>query len=198
MSDGENELKTEKRKRGCRNYTLAAVAGVVVVCLLMYAVAKTAPSGNVPQLAASTTEPVSDTDAPAQDATPAPTSTPNLAPAFEVFVENYEVMTDAQWEKFAAEVEGAFIDQWEGVVEQVDKGEILGGYTIFIDVGRDTALSEVAVSNAPEELALSLNKGQAIVFSGPIKSASNSFGMTIYLDGETVVILPIENGDVTR
>ncbi|MCB8988049.1 MAG: hypothetical protein H6661_09920 [Ardenticatenaceae bacterium] len=226
MSNVEDELKTEKRKRGCRNYTIAAVGGVIVVCLFMYAAAKTAPSGNVPQLAASTTEPVSDTDAPAEEdsadsvvavsdetavpsevlepaetpkptATPAPTATPNLAPPISVFLDNYEKMTDAQWEKFSDEVSGSYIDQWEGKINQVDAGEIFGGYDMYIDVIDEEFGSEVFIGDIPEELALAFNKNQPVLFSGVVKFASNSFGMSIYLDKDTVVIEPIDN-DATR
>jgi hypothetical protein len=123
---------------------------------------------------------------------PASTSTPNIAPSFSEIAENYNSMTDAQWEKYAAPIAGAYAKDWEGTVTEVDVGEIMGGYSISIDAGRDSFLSEVNIGDVSEELALSLNKGQRVRFSGTIDYASNILGLTIVLNGDTIEITPLD------
>lgn len=131
---------------------------------------------------------------PTPSATPAPTSTPApsptapLAPPFATFQQNYETMTDAQWEAFAASVRDARVDGWEGIVDDVDKGEFLGGYTIEVRMEEDNWRSPVAI-DAPEDIALSLNKEQRIRFSGRIRYASNDFLLLIRIENAQVTII---------
>ncbi len=125
--------------------------------------------------------------------TPIPSSTPNLAPPFSEIAENYNRMTDAQWEAYAELLRGALALDWEGTIREVDKGEIFGGYKVIIDAGRDTFVPEVYIDDVPEALALSLNKGARVRFSGVINYASNTFGLTIQFDGDTVTITTVDS-----
>jgi hypothetical protein len=112
-------------------------------------------------------------------------------------VENYNEMTDAQWEMYANTIEGAYIDRWEGVVRDVDAGEIFGGYDIYIDMDEGSSPS-IYIGDVSEEMALSINKDQKVVVSGMIGLASNSFGLTLHLDAETVTIEPFQGERTER
>jgi len=217
----------KKKRRGCSKIVLLLIGGIVLACIFIFAIAEFAPGPSIsedmtaraaaprPTSVAEAEEDTSESAAPVSEetavpvgvseqvdtpeatATPAPTATPNLAPPISVFLDNYEKMTDAQWEKFSDEVSGSYIDQWEGEISQVDAGEIFGGYDMYIDVTDEEFGSEVFIGDIPEDLALAFNKNQPVLFSGVVKFASNSFGMSIYLDKDTVVIEPIDN-DATR
>lgn len=125
---------------------------------------------------------------PGPTSTPAPSPTVPLAPPFTTFQQNYDTMTDAQWEAFAASVEGARVDGWEGIVDDVDKGEIMGGYTIEVRMEEDSSRSPIAI-DAPEDIALSINKEQRIRFSGRIRYASNDFLLTIRIEDAQVTTI---------
>ena len=188
--------KTKKPMNVFVKMLLLLVGGLITVCILINVLMALTPES------AETSRPPrnpSTTDAPEPTdtlrATPSPT--PNLAPPLAEMFENYNEMTDAQWEKYSDTLTGTYIDSWEGVVRKVDAGEVFGGYSIFIDMdGRSSP--GVYIGDAPEEMALSLNKDQKIVFSGDISLASNSFGLTLHLDAETVTIEPFQGERTER
>lgn len=181
--DGASDAEAQKRKN--RNLTkFAIVAPFIVICLCLATASISSRSKN------------ENYGAP-------PPYTPNPAnlepaPPFAEIVDNYNDMTDAQWEAYADTLRGTYIDEWEGVVTDVDAGEVFGGYSIFIDTGEDSFLSEIYVSDAPEEMALSVDKDQRVVFSGVVSLASNSIGLALYLDADTVMIEPIQGGAPKR
>ncbi|MFW5943566.1 MAG: hypothetical protein ACOC9X_06165 [bacterium] len=120
--------------------------------------------------------------------TPAPTPTPPLAPPFATFRQNYDTMTDAQWEAFEETVRGARVEGWEGVIDDVDTGEIMGGYTIEVRMEEGTSFSPVSI-DVPEDVALSLNREQRIRFSGRIRYASNDFLLSIAIEDAQVTVV---------
>lgn len=120
--------------------------------------------------------------------TPAPGATKAPAPEFDVFLKNYQEMTDAQWENFEETVVGSQIPGWEGTVTQVDKSEILDTYTVVVDMPGDGLGSEVYIS-ADEETALSIPKDASVRFSGEIFSASNSLGLAISVRNAVIEVI---------
>jgi hypothetical protein len=189
------------KKRKSVKWIAIIAGGAILTCVCLVAFGlyvDSTPSGqaaNATRVATGTQEALAaatdaarPTDQPLPTDTPAPTSTPSLAPAFETFIENYETMTDAQWENFADGVAGTYIHEWHGRVSNVDAHELLGGYTAQVDVGR-RSISEVSI-DVSEDVALALNKDQEIVFSGTVDYVSNSFGLTIKV--KDAVIEPVE------
>lgn len=151
-----------------RRLALASLFSLVLVCLAIYLLVKFTPSPEV------------------QVAQMRATAVP--APSFTEIAENYNAMTDAQWEQYAKPLKGKRAVDWEGTVEEVDVGEISGTYSIYIDAGRNTFVPEVVINNVPADVGLSLNKGQRIRFSGDIVWADNSIGLNIRLDGQTATV----------
>ncbi len=115
------------------------------------------------------------------------TSAP-LAPSIEEIFETVEGMTDAQRNNYMESLEGNIVENWKGTVTEVDEGEILGGFSVFVEMISSNFSSEVSI-DVSEEVALSLNKGQAILFSGVIRSVSDLFGTTVFIDNATIEIV---------
>lgn len=114
---------------------------------------------------------------PKPSPTPAPTGTPTpVGPAFVLIRSNFLTMTDTQWNHYAESLRGVRIEGWEGVVSEVDEGEILGGHTVYVDMDRGGVDVFIDVS---ESVALTLNLNQRIIFSGTISSASGFLGLSI-------------------
>lgn len=111
---------------------------------------------------------------------PLPTNTPQpTAPPHAEIRRNYETMTDAQWNAYAKTIEGSHVDNWEGVVSDVDEGEIFGGFTILVQMPGDF-LSTVYI-DVPEDVAMIINKNSNIRFSGEIETASDLLGLSIHI-----------------
>ena len=97
-------------------------------------------------------------------------------------------MTDAQRNNYIESLEGNIVENWKGTVTEVDEGEILGGFSVYVEMISSNLSSEVNI-DVSEEVALSLNKGQAIVFSGVIWRVSDLFGTTVFIDNATIEIV---------
>lgn len=114
-----------------------------------------------------------------------PTRTLRPSPPFQDIADNYDEMTDAQWEKYSRdELVGTLVSDWTGTVGEVDKGELSGNYTIYVTMpGRFLPEAFIDVN---EKTALELRKNQEITFSGKIKGATNSFGLYINIVNATI------------
>lgn len=111
----------------------------------------------------------------------APTLTPApLAPSVEEILQTVSGMTDAQRNAYMESLEGYRVEGWRGTVSEVDEGEILGGFSVYVDVVPGNFGSEVHF-DVPEDIALSLSKDQVIVFSGSVDMLSDFGFTTIFL-----------------
>lgn len=113
------------------------------------------------------------------------------APSLADVLANYREMTDAQWNSYAETLVGKRAIDWSGVVTQVDEGEVLGGFTVFVD-GTGTGFSENIYIEVTEAVGMELEKDQRIAFSGDIILASNAVGLAIRLNNAE--INPVEAG----
>lgn len=128
------------------------------------------------------------TPKPGPTPTPTPTLMTPLAPPFGTFQDNYDSMTDAQWESFASSIEGTYVNNWEGIDDDVEKGEILDGYTVEVRMDEDSSRSPVYI-DVPDDLALSFNREQRVRFSGRIRNASNTFSLSIPIEDTHVIVI---------
>ena len=84
--------------------------------------------------------------------------------------------TDAQWSAYQDILKGQQAQNWSGYVVEVNK-KFLGGYEVWVDMDEPGSISVQDVTfDIPDELALKLNKGQVVTFSGTITSVFNVLG----------------------
>lgn len=107
--------------------------------------------------------------------TPVPTLTPvplgRTAISFDEIVSRSDEQTDAQWEKFADELEADYrAEEWVGYV--LDVREQLLGDAYYVELATDPGgfLADFN-KDLSEEEALALKKGDRLVVSGDIKAA---------------------------
>jgi hypothetical protein len=127
---------------------------------------------------ASKPSPVSEESTPPAETTPTPEPTPPppdvIAPPYQEIYDNMHAMTEAQWNKYADELEGKQVTRWTGWVEEVNE-KTLGGYELWIDMDPPEAFStQDVVFDIPDDVALEINKDQAVTFSGTIESVSEA------------------------
>lgn len=122
---------------------------------------------------------------------PVPTTTPHIAPLYPTLAAAYNGMTNVQQDRYLESLVGAEVVRWDAIVENVD--ESFGEYVIFADAGRPTAGSDVAIWGVSEDVAVSLNIGERIVFSGQITNISTFLGLTVRI--ENAVIHDSEDDD---
>lgn len=107
------------------------------------------------------------------------------APPFSEILANYREMTDAQWNAYGESLVGKRATGWEGTITEVDEGEVVGNFTVFVRVDGAEMLEDVYI-DVPESTAMALRKDQRIEFSGDITTASNAFGLTIRIDNAEI------------
>jgi hypothetical protein len=95
-----------------------------------------------------------------------PTAASLAPPIYRIFASGAG-MTDAQLNNYIKSLKGTIVENWEGDVVEVDEHEILGGFTVYVNMVETKYWKDVHFS-VSEEVALSLNKDQHIVFSGVI------------------------------
>lgn len=101
-------------------------------------------------------------------------------------------MTEAQWKAYADTLRGTWAQDWEGTVNDVTKGSLFSRYDVFIDAGRPSFGSDVFIGDVPEDVALALNKGARVRFSGTLDFVSDFLGFSVHLDGQTTTFTVIE------
>ena len=170
-----------KKKRSMLTYVILGGVGLAGLCICFFVFSGALGLG----AAASET---SNNGAPAATRDPGATATPlPEAPEYRVFWDNSESMTDAQWEAWSADVEDTLAVDWQGTIIDVDKGEILGGYTVYVDMEPGGFGGEVHI-DVEEEEALTLNLNSSITYTGRIRSADNSFGLVIFIEDATIEV----------
>lgn len=117
------------------------------------------------------------------DAPPATVDTSRPAPGFLEIKDNYETMTEAQWENFADETKGAYVDGWSGTVQEVD--QTLGKYNVTIEYDTYPEL-RFYIPDYPKEDALALERDQEVSVSGTVSLVSAAFGYSIHLENATI------------
>ncbi len=117
------------------------------------------------------------------------TSLPNIshtpAPSIQEILATVEGLTDAQRNQYSESLKGSRVEGWRGTINDVDEGEIFGGFTIYIDMVPENFGAEVHI-DVSKEVALSLNKGQESIFSGNIKSVSDMLCTTIFIENAAI------------
>lgn len=188
------EVQKPRKKNTARNIIIAVIVSVGVVCCVLTVAGlmmdTSAPNEIVPsspgttnQDAASSGEVESGEDVSVE---PPPTETPlPFAPPIEEILATVDGMTDAQRNNYNETLRGNIIENWTGTITDVDEGEILGGFTVYVDMIDSNFGAEVHIK-VTEEVALSLNKDQKIVFSGEIDHVSDIFGTTVFVENATI------------
>lgn len=116
-----------------------------------------------------------------------PTLSP-IAPSIEEILNTVENMTDAQRNQYMESLKGNRVENWQGIVTEVDEGEIIGGFSVFVDMTSRNFGAEVHIE-VDEATALSLNLGQEILFSGEISSVSDFMKITVFIQDATIQIV---------
>jgi hypothetical protein len=104
-----------------------------------------------------------------------PTPIP-LAPSFEEIRAQHDIMTEAQWKQYRTQIEGTQVVAWRGWVDEVTGNP--GHYRVHIDMDSPDGFLSYAEVNfvVPDDLALSLQVDQPVMFSGQIESALDMVG----------------------
>lgn len=109
-----------------------------------------------------------------------------LAPSITEILDTVEGMTDAQRNSYIEGITGNRVEGWRGTVMEVEAGEIIRDFTVVVDMVESTFGSDVYIG-VPEDVALSLNIGDEIVFSGDIESVLDLLGSTtVYIEDATI------------
>ena len=187
---GSTPIKTANvqkppKKKSKRNIIIAVIASVVMVCCVLSVVALgTDTDESASSLPDSTNgDSVSSEDTLAE--TPPTATPPPLAPPIEEILATVEGMTDAQRNNYNEQLKGSIVKNWVGTIKDVDEKELFGVFIVLVDMKGGNFLSEVQIE-VTEEVALSLNKGQKIVFSGEIESVLDFFGTTVFIENATI------------
>lgn len=200
LAQGNAPIKTANvqkphKKKSKRNIIIAVIASIIVVCCFLGILVSGTDTDEMGSSLPDSTngDSVSSEDLENNEDTlaePSPTATPlPLAPPIEEILATVEGMTDAQRNNYNEQLKGNIVENWTGTIMDVDEGEIFGGFTVYVDMVDDNFSSEVHIK-VTEEVALSLNKEQKIVFSGAIKSVSDILGTTVFIENATIE--PIE------
>jgi hypothetical protein len=186
-------IVTVKKKNYVRNLLLFIIVIGVVCCGLsilssIFSDINPKKDGGI----ANPTDTIQDSSQPTalQATAQPPTSIPQtLAPSIEEILATVEGMTDVQRNQYMESLAGNRVEGWRGIVTDVDEGEIFGGFSVYVDMVEENFSSEVHIE-VTKEVALSLTKGQEIVFSGNIKSVSDILGTTVFI--ENAIIEPVK------
>lgn len=170
---------------------LIVVGVVVCLCITFFAIGSVVlntPEGQATSTALAAARATEDAQPPGTSPptdTPPTATPPTFAPPIEEILDTVDGMTDAQRNKYNDLLRGNLVENWSGTVIDVDEGELFGGFTVYVDMVDSQIGSEVHIK-VTEEVALSLNKGQTITFSGEIDSVSDFLGTTVYIENATI------------
>ncbi len=155
--------------------TKARVAALVVVSVLIFSALACGSSGTKTSGTVESQTSVS------------PTPRPTMVPYAEV-AEKQPGMTEVQWDNWKKELEGSWIEGWEGIVSNVDK-EMLGKrYVLYVDLDYGEIASYDVALYIPEADAAKYNKDQTVQFSGVVDDIMVVLAPVIYVDEAQVQI----------
>jgi len=178
----------QPKKSGSKTL-LFVIAGGLLACCGLFTLGAMVSSTNTQSRENSLSQLEATQDSSQPISLPSPTSKPQIvAPSIQQILTTVEGMTDAQRNQYNESLQGNRVEGWRGTVSEVDEGEIFGGFSVYIDMVTDNFGYEVSIE-VPEDVALSLSKGQEIQFSGNIDSVSDIMGTTVYI--ENAVIEPV-------
>jgi hypothetical protein len=129
-------------------------------------------------------------ETPRPTATRKPTLTPYpLAPSAQEIFDSVKNMTDAQRNKYMESLENSRVEDWQGTVRDVDESEIFGGFSIEVDTqsNNNDRIPEIQIE-VSEDVALSVNKGDKIAFSGVIKGLSDLIEVIIFIEDAVIEV----------
>jgi len=96
-------------------------------------------------------------------------------------------MTEAQWKAYLPTLKGMLVENWTGWVEEVNV--VGGGYELWVDMDSPDTLFSVQdiYFPVPNDIALELQKGEQVTFSGRIKSVTEFLGsVSLHLEDVTL------------
>ena len=179
-------MKTNKILSGC---LLVLVLSICSFLALMVGYSSGKSNTNV-AVSAPTAIPTSN-EAPAirqtvmpSDPTHLPKSQPIFAPTIQEMLASTDGMTDVQRDSYLKSIKGSRVDGWVGTISDVTDG-LFGGFNVYIEMVSDNLGYEVSIQ-VSKEVALGLNKGQQVMFSGDVASASHLFGISISIENATI------------
>lgn len=175
-------ISAEKKKRPIKKVLLLLVGGLVLACCGIFALTILFSDSSTSETTERITNQSNDNNESSQ-----PTQTlQSTAPSIEEILTSVEGMTDAQRNKYNESIQGSRVDGWQGVVSEVNEGEVFGGFTVYVDMVDNNLGAEVFI-DVTEDIALSLNLGQEIEFSGDIKTVSDILGTTVFIENATII-----------
>lgn len=177
------EAKTPKKKKGSKlKGCLFIVGGIFLAIILLAILVPSSPDTSTPGEVSSVAE--ESGEGAVSESSPTETPPP-FAPPIEEILATVDGMTDAQRNNYNETLRGNIVENWTGTITDVDEGELLGGFTVYVDMVDSNFGAEVHIK-VTEEVALSLNKDQKIVFSGEIDSVSDILGTTVFIENATI------------
>lgn len=176
-------VESPKKKRGIFKKLLLGFGALFVLII----VAGIAMSGDgEPDTGTNASSPSARESADTAVATSEPT---RAAISYEQMIADTEGMTDAQFDKYAeAAKENNRAERWSATVIEVDDQVLGSEYFAHLttEPGDPFEVTQISI-DIPEDLALSLNLGDEIVFSGEIRDFTNTFDLpTVYLQNVTI------------
>jgi hypothetical protein len=121
-------------------------------------------------------------------ATPRPSNTPTITPSstptpiplpYEEIVSTYNRLTELQRKDYLPTLIGRHV-QWKARIREVTTDG-----TLNLDMGKgffESLSYSIYLQRVPKELTITLQKDQTIEFQGVISKASDSLGVSIYID----------------
>jgi len=172
-------VEAPKKKSGLFKKLLIGLAALIVLGIVLAALGgsddgSTAGSGSTQTAAAG--------DNVSSDS-------PRTPIAFEQIIADTTNMTDLQFDQYADDVESNNrADRWTATVTEVDDQVFGNGFYAHLTVNPGETFDFYDISiDISEDVALGLNLGDELVFSGDIKDLTNTLDLTI-VDVENVVI----------
>jgi hypothetical protein len=116
-----------------------------------------------------------------------PTEAIIAPPIYEIFGSADGSMTEAQLDNYMKGLKGNLVEDWQGNVVDVEENLVLGGYVVYVNMVETKYWKDVRIL-VNEEVALSLNKDQHIVFNGVISDVdlTEFQGMYVFIRNATI------------
>jgi len=101
--------------------------------------------------------------------------------SFDQIIADTENMTDAQFDRYADEAKkNNMASRWTATVTEVDDQVLGSEYFAHLTVNPGETFDFYDISiDIPEDVALGLNLGDELVFSGEIKDVTNTLDLTV-------------------
>jgi len=183
-------VEAPKKKRGIFKKLLLGF-GALMALIVIIAVVAGSPEADTDVVGTSaTSESESSASSSSSSSSSAADADPSrVAITYTQIINDIEGMTDAQFDKYAdAAKNNNRADRWTATVLEVDDQVLGSEYFAHLTINPGDPFDDEEISiDIAEDVALGLNLGDEIVFSGDVKDFTNFLNLpTVYLNNVTI------------